>query len=53
MTNDSVHTYTWDAYGRAITMDGIGLTYDALGRMWNRIARGPTLSLCTPRPGLR
>ena len=33
MTNDSVHTYTWDAYGRAITMDGIGLTYDAFGRM--------------------
>jgi len=31
--NDSVHTYTWDAYGRAITMDGIGLTYDAFGRM--------------------
>lgn len=31
--NDSFHTYTWDAEGRPVTVDGLGLTYDALGRM--------------------
>lgn len=31
--NDGSHTYTWDAYGNHATVDGIGITYDALGRM--------------------
>ncbi len=31
--NDSLHVYTWDAEGRPLTVDGVGLTYDALGRM--------------------
>jgi RHS repeat-associated protein len=33
VTNDSNHTYSWDAYGNAITLDGVGLTYDASDRM--------------------
>ncbi len=31
--NDFLHTYTWNADGRPVTIDGIGATYDALGRM--------------------
>jgi len=31
--NDNSHIYTWDAEGRPVTVDGVGLTYDALGRM--------------------
>jgi RHS repeat-associated protein len=33
VTNDFLHTYAWDANGRAVTADGVGLTYDGLGRM--------------------
>jgi len=33
VTNDFLHTYTWDANGRPTTADGVGLSYDALGRM--------------------
>ena len=31
--NDCMHSYAWDANGRPVTADGVGLTYDALGRM--------------------
>ena len=30
---DNAHSYTWDAEGKAITLDSVGATYDALGRM--------------------
>jgi RHS repeat-associated protein len=33
VTNDSLHTYTWDVYGRPSTVDSVNVTYDALGRM--------------------
>lgn len=33
ITNDGLHTYSWDAYGRPVTIDSVNLTYDALGRM--------------------
>src|SRR4029077_3808077 len=33
VTNDFVHTYTLDANGRPVTIDTVGVTYDALGRM--------------------
>ena len=33
LQNDSLHSYAWDADGKAITMDGVGATYDALDRM--------------------
>ena len=33
VTNDFLHTYAWDANGRPVTIDTIGATYDALGRM--------------------
>src|ERR1700735_4287945 len=32
-TNDTAHTYAWDAASRPVTIDSVGLTYDALGRM--------------------
>jgi len=31
--NDPLHTYSWDAYGNPTTVDGVALTYDALGRV--------------------
>ena len=31
-TNDEEHTYSWDAFGDPITIDGMTVTYDALGR---------------------
>ena len=33
VTNDFLHAYAWDGYGRPVTVDGVGITYDALGRM--------------------
>jgi RHS repeat-associated protein len=33
VTNDFVHSYAWDANARPVTADGVGLTYDALGRI--------------------
>jgi RHS repeat-associated protein len=38
LTNDSFHSYAWDAEGHAITIDAglsdaVSLTYDAIGRM--------------------
>jgi RHS repeat-associated protein len=33
VTNDFLHTYAWDASGRPVTVDGVGITYDALGRV--------------------
>jgi RHS repeat-associated protein len=33
VTNDFLHTYAWDVNGRPVTIDGVGATYDALGRM--------------------
>jgi RHS repeat-associated protein len=30
---DGLHTYSWDQYGKATTIDSVTLTYDALGRM--------------------
>ncbi len=31
--NDYLNSYSWDAYGRPVTIDGVNVTYDALGRM--------------------
>jgi RHS repeat-associated protein len=33
VTNDCLNTYTWDANGRPLTINGLGTNYDALGRM--------------------
>ena len=33
LTNDSQHTYTWDADGNSVTIGSVGLTFDALDRM--------------------
>jgi len=30
--NDCVHSYSWDAYGNSLSVDGIGIIYDALNR---------------------
>jgi len=33
LTNDSVHTFSWEAEGKVLAVDTTSLTYDALGRM--------------------
>ncbi len=33
VTNDNSHTYGWDADGNSISLDSVGLTFDALDRM--------------------
>lgn len=33
VTNDFLNTYSWDAYGRPIMVDGASVTYDAFGRL--------------------
>lgn len=33
VTNDGLHSYTWDVDGNSVTADGIGLTFDAFDRM--------------------
>jgi RHS repeat-associated protein len=33
VTNDSNHTYSWDVDGNSITVDSVGLTFDAFDRM--------------------
>jgi len=33
VTNDSNHTYAWDADGNSTTVDAVGMTYDALDRI--------------------
>jgi hypothetical protein len=33
VTNDCLNSYAWNAYGRPVTIDGIGATYDAFGNM--------------------
>jgi len=40
VTNDFMHAYTWDANGRPITVDGVALTYDGLGRMVEQSRNG-------------
>jgi RHS repeat-associated protein len=44
VTNDFLHTFAWDAVGKATTIDGIGLTYDALGRMAEKNQGGGSYS---------
>lgn len=33
VTDDFLHSYAWDANGRPVTIDTVGVTYDALGRL--------------------
>lgn len=50
LTYDLSHSYTWDAEGKALSIDTVNLTYDALGRMveqnrsgsYTEIVYGPT-----------
>jgi RHS repeat-associated protein len=39
---DNLHSYTWDAEGKAITIDTVNLAYDALGRMIEQTQAGPS-----------
>ncbi|ABF43251.1 YD repeat protein [Candidatus Koribacter versatilis Ellin345] len=32
LTKDEAHTYAWDVDGHPVTMDAVGVTYDAFGR---------------------
>lgn len=40
-TNDEEHTYSWNSYGQPYAIDGISVTYDALGRLVE-VANGGT-----------
>jgi RHS repeat-associated protein len=40
VTNDFLHTYTWDAAGRPVMTDAVGITYDALERIVERNTSG-------------
>jgi RHS repeat-associated protein len=33
VTNDFLHSYAWNGYGRPTTIDGVGVTYDARDRV--------------------
>ncbi|MGB8524846.1 MAG: hypothetical protein WCD43_17925 [Candidatus Acidiferrales bacterium] len=45
-TNDTAHTYTWDAASRPVTVDTVALTYDALGRMAEQDKSGTYYQNC-------
>ena len=47
--NDCLHTFTWDVFGLPASMDGVTLTYDALGRMVERNNAG-TITQVTYTP---
>jgi RHS repeat-associated protein len=50
LTADGSHSFAWDAEGHPVTIDTVGLTYDAMGRMveqqrgssYTQILYGPT-----------
>lgn len=33
LLNDGIHTYAWNSNGQPTAVDGVGLTYDALGHL--------------------
>lgn len=46
LVNDSFHTYTWDPnWGNPLSVDSVGLTYDALGRMVEQNRSGTTTQI--------
>jgi RHS repeat-associated protein len=52
ITNDFLNTYAWDANGRPVTADSVGLNYDALGRMVEQNRSGAyTQIVYTPSGG--
>lgn len=53
VTNDFLNTYTWNAYGRPITADGVGITYDALGRMVEQNRAGTYTQLAYSPSGFK
>jgi RHS repeat-associated protein len=49
VTNDFLNSYSWDGNGRPVSVDGVGVTYDALGRMAEQNKSGTYLDfLYTP-----
>jgi RHS repeat-associated protein len=48
--NDCAHTYSWDSAGNPLTIDGVNLIYDALGRMVEQAA-GSTYTQIVYGPG--
>ena len=53
VTNDFLHTYAWDAAGRPVTVDGVGITYDALGRMVEQNRSGTYTELAYSPTGFK
>ena len=50
LLTDSFHTYVWSSENRPVTIDTVGLTYDALGRMVEQ-ARGSSYTQIVYGPG--
>lgn len=53
LTNDCLHTYTWNSYGAPLTIDSVGLTYDALGRMVEQNRSGAYTQIAYSTTGFR
>lgn len=53
LTNDCLHTYTWSCYGAPLTIDSVGLTYDALGRMVEQNRSGAYTQIAYSTTGFR
>ncbi len=52
VTYDGSHNYSWDADGNSVTLDGVGLTFDALDRMVEQNRSGSyTQSVYAPTGG--
>jgi RHS repeat-associated protein len=50
LTNDCMHTYTWQADGAVASVDAVSLTYDALGRAVEQV-RGSSYTQIVYTPG--
>jgi RHS repeat-associated protein len=53
VTNDTNHMYTWDAFGNATTIDGIGIIYDALDRMVEKNGSGSNSEIIYSTTGFK
>lgn len=51
--NDSLHSYTWDADGNSVTLDGVGLTFDAFDRMVEQNRSGAYTQLAYSTTGFK
>ncbi len=53
VTADSLNSYAWDSNGHPVTVDGVGATYDALGRMVEQNKSGTYYEIVYSPPGTK